>query len=161
MRSSEGERPMLLHTGRFIADTVHMDAVETGALGLLMMAAWKRPLRTLPDDDRLLAKIARVSVARWRKRKAIILAGWRLSEGQWFMDTRFIDNPRPSIPPSVRASVLGEQRCIYCDATEGPFEVDHVYPHSRGGPSIASNLACACKTCNRAKRDSTLEEWLS
>jgi 5-methylcytosine-specific restriction endonuclease McrA len=42
-------------------------------------------------------------------------------------------------------------RCTYCGAPA--TELDHVYPHSKGGPTIASNLVPACKPCNSRKRD--------
>lgn len=50
-------------------------------------------------------------------------------------------------------------RCVYCGASEGPFECDHIFPISRGGTNDKSNLATACKPCNRSKAAKTLLEW--
>lgn len=50
-------------------------------------------------------------------------------------------------------------RCRYCGDTEGPFECDHVLPISRGGSNDESNLATACRRCNRSKRAKLLTEW--
>lgn len=50
--------------------------------------------------------------------------------------------------------------CVYCGDKEGPFEVDHVMPKSRGGTNDESNLVCSCRSCNRAKKDRTPEEWM-
>jgi len=49
--------------------------------------------------------------------------------------------------------------CVYCGDTNGPFEADHVHPKSRGGLDALENLVCACRTCNRSKKDKTPEEW--
>jgi hypothetical protein len=48
-------------------------------------------------------------------------------------------------------------RCEYCHAPEAvfnfPFEVEHVYPTSRGGADDASNLCLSCRACNLRKSD--------
>ena len=49
--------------------------------------------------------------------------------------------------------------CAYCGDKKGPFEADHVLPKSRGGLDIESNLVCACRSCNRSKKDKPPEEW--
>jgi 5-methylcytosine-specific restriction endonuclease McrA len=43
------------------------------------------------------------------------------------------------------------RRCVYCGKQEVPFEVDHVYPKSRGGTNRISNLVLSCHDCNQAK----------
>ena len=52
-------------------------------------------------------------------------------------------------------------KCIYCGDAKGPFEADHVIPRAKGGLDIESNLVCACRRCNRSKKDKILEEWLA
>lgn len=51
-------------------------------------------------------------------------------------------------------------RCAYCGTADGPFELDHVVPRSRGGPDSPKNLVRACFGCNRGKRDKLPSEWL-
>ena len=51
-------------------------------------------------------------------------------------------------------------KCVYCGDKKGPFEADHVIPKAKGGLVLESNLVCACRRCNRSKKDKTLEEWL-
>lgn len=71
---------------------------------------------------------------------------------------------RPPIPASLRSHVMQRDgwRCSYCGTAEGPFDIDHVVPFSRGGAHTdPDNLVCACGPCNRAKRAMTPEEWLS
>lgn len=49
--------------------------------------------------------------------------------------------------------------CVYCGQYGGDLECDHIHPVSRGGLSEESNLATACKKCNRDKGTKTIEEW--
>lgn len=49
--------------------------------------------------------------------------------------------------------------CQYCGPIGVKLECDHVVPVSKGGCHDYSNLATACFSCNRSKRDKTLEEW--
>lgn len=74
-----------------------------------------------------------------------------------------IDDERPSryVSPALRAEIMQRdgEVCAYCETREGPFEIDHIYPVSRGGDNTAENLTVACKPCNRDKRDKTLDEW--
>lgn len=48
-------------------------------------------------------------------------------------------------------------RCEYCHAPEAifnfPFEVEHIFPLSRGGNDDERNLALACRACNVHKAD--------
>jgi 5-methylcytosine-specific restriction endonuclease McrA len=55
--------------------------------------------------------------------------------------------------------------CVYCgkSAVDGvclsvAFHLDHVYPRSRGGSDLMSNLATACSDCNAGKGDSVLSQ---
>lgn len=57
-------------------DTRHLSTEEHGAYLLLLMAAWEAPSNSLPDDDKILAGIAKVSVARWSKMKTTVMAFW-------------------------------------------------------------------------------------
>jgi hypothetical protein len=47
--------------------------------------------------------------------------------------------------------------CTYC--CDDADEVDHIYPHSRGGSDSIENLTSACRACNASKGDLTPEEW--
>ena len=56
---------------------------------------------------------------------------------------------------------IGRGLCHYCGRQVGPKELtmDHVVPLARGGLSIKSNLAAACKTCNTKKKTLLPQEW--
>ncbi|MDF3904676.1 HNH endonuclease [Paracoccus sp. AS002] len=77
----------------------------------------------------------------------------------WMADARR-DYRRPSIPLDVQRDVHGEGCCSYCGTIDGPFEIDHIHPWSRGGSNERDNLTLACRQCNRSKKDKTVEEWL-
>ena len=65
-----------LWTDAFLADTMHLNTEETGAYLLLLMHAWRHPDCTLPDDDTMLARYARVSTRRWPAVKPSITPFW-------------------------------------------------------------------------------------
>ena len=65
-----------LFTDAYLADTRHLTTEEHGAYLLLMMEAWRRPDCNLPDDDRLLARLAGMSPDRWASIRDVILAFW-------------------------------------------------------------------------------------
>lgn len=53
--------------------------------------------------------------------------------------------------------VLYKHRCVYCGAKEN-LEADHIVPLSKGGPHTKSNIAPACRHCNRVKNARTPAE---
>ena len=61
----------------------------------------------------------------------------------------------------VRSYLLEKyhRQCVYCGATNCPFEIDHVLPRSRGGSHRVSNLVLSCRACNQAKGNQTAAEF--
>ncbi len=72
-----------LYTYTFIADTGHLSAEETGAYIMLLMVAWRTEGCSLPDDDRDLARYARVTSKVWLRIKSRVLSFWHLEDGRW------------------------------------------------------------------------------
>jgi hypothetical protein len=68
--------------------------------------------------------------------------------------------PKERIPERLRKAVLARDgsACRYCGSTTGPFQIDHVYPESKGGPSVIENLVVACDVCNH-KKSAKLGIW--
>lgn len=51
------------------------------------------------------------------------------------------------------------RQCAYCQATQVPLQIEHIYPRARGGSDRASNLTLACEPCNTAKGTMTAAEF--
>ncbi|WYK05463.1 DUF1376 domain-containing protein [Cereibacter sphaeroides f. sp. denitrificans] len=66
-----------LFTDAYLADTRHLNTEEHGAYLLLMMEAWRRPECSLPDDDRLLARLAGLPLDRWQEVRPVVMQFWR------------------------------------------------------------------------------------
>ncbi|WP_191060965.1 DUF1376 domain-containing protein [Geminicoccus harenae] len=75
---------MPFYTDAYLADTTHLTTEEHGAYLLLLFAAWRSPGCSLRDDDAFLARVAKVTPERWRKRLRPVLAPfWRIQDGSW------------------------------------------------------------------------------
>ncbi|UCJ12263.1 MAG: HNH endonuclease [Phormidium sp. PBR-2020] len=51
--------------------------------------------------------------------------------------------------------------CAYCGAKHVPLEVEHIQPRSKGGSDRVSNLTMACRSCNQAKGNGDIRDFLS
>jgi 5-methylcytosine-specific restriction endonuclease McrA len=62
---------------------------------------------------------------------------------------------------TLRTTVFArdDYTCAYCGERGGRLECDHIVPVAKGGSNDIENLTTACRPCNRAKRDKTVEEW--
>ncbi len=61
--------------------------------------------------------------------------------------------PRTKISIALRNRIFARdaRTCVYCTREESetvPLTLDHVVPHSVGGPDVATNLVTACGDCN-------------
>jgi uncharacterized protein YdaU (DUF1376 family) len=66
---------MPLYIGDYLRDTRHLSSAQHGAYLLLMFHYWSTG--SLPDDDRQLANIAKLSLKEWRRHRPIIQAFFR------------------------------------------------------------------------------------
>lgn len=72
-----------LWTDAYLGDTTHLTTIEHGAYLLLLMTAWRTRNCTLPDDDRLLARYARLNAQQWKRIRPIIAAFFVVGDGVW------------------------------------------------------------------------------
>ena len=60
---------------------------------------------------------------------------------------------------------LWGRRCAYCKKaawdSQTRFELDHVVPRSKRGPTNVRNLVWACRPCNQAKADKDIKAFLA
>ena len=86
-------------------------------------------------------------------------------------DTHALQNPEISGVEYQRGTLFGcevreyllakwNRRCVYCGRSGVPLEIDHVVPRSRGGSNRVSNLVLSCHSCNQAKGNRPIEEFL-
>lgn len=70
---------MPLYVADYLADTAHLNATESGAYLHLIMHYWMNG--GLPTDDKLLARVAKMTLAQWRKARPLIepffMQGWK------------------------------------------------------------------------------------
>lgn len=87
-------------------------------------------------------------------------------------DTQKMQNPEISGIEYQQGTLLGYEireyllekwgrQCAYCDATNVPFEIEHMHPKSQGGSDRVSNLTIACHPCNDRKDQRSVEEFLT
>lgn len=77
---------MPLYVGEYLADTTNLNTEQHGAYFLMLLAAWKRGGK-LPKDDGQLTSITKLSPAKWKAHKAILLELFRL-EGEALVHKR-------------------------------------------------------------------------
>lgn len=52
------------------------------------------------------------------------------------------------------------RKCAYCGIENVPFEIEHIVAKSKGGSNRVSNLCLSCHSCNQAKGNKPVEEFL-
>tara|TARA_R110002153_G_scaffold12478_3_gene46479 strand:+ start:557 stop:1264 length:708 start_codon:yes stop_codon:yes gene_type:complete len=66
---------------------------------------------------------------------------------------RDVLKPRKGFSPRERSifTSVWDNSCAYCEGSKGPFAIDHIIPHSKGGSCEYDNLCLACVKCNAKK----------
>lgn len=52
------------------------------------------------------------------------------------------------------------RKCAYCGITDVAFEIEHILAKSKGGSNRVRNLCLSCHSCNQAKGNKPVEEFL-
>lgn len=70
---------MPFYVADYLGDTEHLSTLQHGAYCLLLFSYWKRGC--LPDDDRQLSHITKLSLKAWRHHRPVLQAffynGWK------------------------------------------------------------------------------------
>jgi uncharacterized protein YdaU (DUF1376 family) len=70
--------------GDLMAKTLHLGGEEFGSYHFLMYAIWQNNGLPLPDDDRKLARICRMSLKRWRQvMRHVMVEFFDIVDGEW------------------------------------------------------------------------------
>jgi uncharacterized protein YdaU (DUF1376 family) len=72
-----------LWTDAYLGDTTHLTTIEHGAYLLLLMVAWRSGGCRLPDDDRLLARYARLTAQQWKRMRPVLSDFFVVENGHW------------------------------------------------------------------------------
>jgi len=147
---------MPLYVGDYLGDTGHLTTTQHGAYLLLMMHYWRKG--ELPDDDRQLAKIAKLPLRHWRDCRAVLQEffqdGWkhkrietelqrmtRVSEkraeagqkggvGSALSRMKLENAARGTSLKSLRPAPLQGQAIASICSSKTQASVDHSHPHS-------------------------------
>jgi uncharacterized protein YdaU (DUF1376 family) len=111
---------MPLYVGDYLADTMHLSTEEHGAYLLLIFHYWQ--CRGLPTADEQLARIARVSLAKWKKIRPVIAEffdeGWKHPR----IEEELAKTADFSQKQSARAKAGWEKRRCRGDAAASPAQ---------------------------------------
>jgi uncharacterized protein YdaU (DUF1376 family) len=72
-----------LHIGDFLGGVMHMDGTEIGAYTMLIVAHYQAGEIGLKDDDKSLAKTARLTLKQWQRVRETVLEKFYLEGGFW------------------------------------------------------------------------------
>lgn len=79
-----------LWTDAYLGDTLHLSTIEHGAYLLILISMWRTTEKSLPNDDRLLARYARLTSTQWARIKPILMPFFRV-EGDRITQGRLTD----------------------------------------------------------------------
>jgi 5-methylcytosine-specific restriction endonuclease McrA len=157
----------------WLAGTRGLSAEETGVYITLIARIYEMAGPIPRDDNRLSRLCGCASKAKFSKALEYLMSEGKIIERDGYLTSDLVgrwkafyrkEAARPPIPTDMRDYVFKRdgQCCVYCGSEEGPFELDHVTPWSRGGDHEVDNLVVSCRSCNRQKADRTPIEmgWL-
>lgn len=154
-----------LFTDAFIADTGHLDATETGAYLALLMAAWRSPDCSIPDDDIRLARMARCDRRTWSRVKDTVMAFWKKEEDGKLRQKRLTRERTYVSSISRRQSLAGKASALkrkeLASTSVPTTRQPNVNPHTHTHTHIVSPPPNGGADSARAPRDprSDFEVW--
>jgi len=128
---------MPLWTDAYLADTTDLSAEEHGVYLLLLMAAWRSPDCSLPNDDIRLSRMARIGVKKWQKMRPVMQRFFTVSDNGWtqkrlLAERSRVETSRSQASQAGKASALKRQQTKSTDvATEQPTKVQESISISR------------------------------
>ena len=112
------------------------------------------------------------NILTWVKKLTCLCPITGLSQELVRFDTQKLQNPELSGIEYQQGTLYGyelreyllekwNRKCAYCGVTNTRLEIEHIKPLSKGGSNRVSNLAIACHSCNQAKSNQEIEQFLS
>lgn len=100
-----------IFTDAYLGDTHHLTTLEHGAYLLLLMTAWRSRDGSLPDDDKVLARCARLSAKQWARIRPTIQAFFVVKNGR-FSQLRLTDERGMAKQRREKASNAGRASAL-------------------------------------------------
>ena len=100
-----------LWTDAYLGDTTHLNCMEHGAYLLLLMTAWRTKETRLPDDDKLLARLARCSGQQWTRLRPILQPFFKVENGFWYQ-SRLTDEAAAVRTRKEKAAIGGRAKAL-------------------------------------------------
>ena len=128
----------------------------------------KRPKGWLPPS--LMSRV--FNIESWVKKLCQLAPVSAISMELVRFDTQKMVNPEINGTEYQRGTLWGyetreyllekfNRTCVYCGTKEGPFNLDHFHPKSKGGSDRVSNLVLSCVPCNQKKDNQLPADFLS
>jgi len=144
------------------AEVFYLEARQRAVLFSLLLSMWTHEGH-IEDNDTFNSRRCGMRQSSYRRALDGLVASGTLQKegGRLYPGARIQRGMRRvGITPEQRMAVLNsESTCAYCGSVAEPFEVDHIFPASRGGTNHRRNLTLACQPCNAAKRAALPSEW--
>jgi len=134
---SQSDLWMPLYVGRYLADTGHLTTVQHGAYMLLLMHYWCNG--PLPDNDAMLAAIARLDLRQWRKAIGpVVRQFFRLVDGRLHQKRADAELTKASeISSKRRAAAISRH---YGNETPHPPTNGTSKPYANAGANAPPNV---------------------
>ena len=129
---------MPLWTDAYLADTSHLTTIEHGAYLLLLMVAWRSHDKRLPDDDKKLARYARVTAGQWQRLRPVLQEFFKVKDGYWTQgrltdEAEAVRQHRERQSQAGKASALKRKgrhsTAVQPDANQTPTPTPYSYSH--------------------------------
>lgn len=133
---------MPLWTDAYLGDTTHLTTIEHGAYLLLLMAMWRTEAKRLPNDDKLLARYARLTPGQWRKLKVVLMPFFRV-HGEHITQGRLTDEANAVRRSSAKQSDRAKARWL---KTKEPTDAAAMPDECRNDATLTHTLSVAKAT---------------
>lgn len=104
--------------GDYLKDTSRLTCEEHGAFFLMLMDYWVNG--PLPDDDKTLAAICRLSAPRWRVVKELVRPFFRVEDGRWHNKRADAELERAALK-SRKAKTSADKRWKGCETDANAY----------------------------------------
>lgn len=157
-------KPLYIDVQYFGYKTAHLTIEEEGIFIRLLLLLWDSSDKRLPCESAWLVRRLRIDQDQYASLANPILDEFFWNDGaHWYCKhiEKIIGGRKRNVSANLRQKIIERDgfRCVYCGDEDGPFEVDHKVPVSKGGTDDEENLCCACQDCNRSKGAKLIDEW--